>query len=98
MSKFRLTGPAQRDLSVIWDFIAADNVKAADRLMDRFYEKFYQIASMPTAYPIYPEIDTSYQYAIVKPYVIFFLIQTDRIEIHRIIHGARDIPPLLENE
>ncbi len=97
MSKFRLTGPAQRDLSVIWDFIAADNVKAADRLMDRFYEKFLQIALTPESYPIYPEIESPFQFAIVKPYVIFFLIQTDRIEIHRIIHGARDIPHLLED-
>jgi len=98
MSKFRLSSPAHRDLLAIWDYIATDNVKAADRLMDRFYDKFRQISLTPAAYPIYPEIESPFQFAIVKPYVIFFRIQTDRIEIHRIIHAARDITALLENE
>ncbi len=98
MTQYRLAGPARQDLDAIWDYIAADNPKAADRLLDRFFEKFHQIALQPPSYPVYPEIKPPYQFAVVKRYVIFFRSQADCVEILRITHGARDIPALLGSD
>ena len=47
MSGFRLTKESIADLSEIWDYVARDDVGAADRLLDRFYEVFDLLAGQP---------------------------------------------------
>ncbi|WP_348626867.1 MULTISPECIES: type II toxin-antitoxin system RelE/ParE family toxin [unclassified Mesorhizobium] len=39
MANYRLTPRAQRDLSEIWEHIAADSERAADRLVGRIFDK-----------------------------------------------------------
>ncbi len=47
MFPFVLSPEALQDLQDIWDFIAADNVKAADKLEDEFFEAFERLTQHP---------------------------------------------------
>ena len=47
MFAYVLSPEALQDLQDIWDFIAADNVTAADKLEDEFFEAFGRLAQRP---------------------------------------------------
>ena len=47
MDAYLLSPEALEDLQSIWDFIASDNVRAADRLLDEFFEAFENLARWP---------------------------------------------------
>lgn len=91
---FRLTVPADKDLDGIWDHVAQDNVAAADKLIDLFYEKFTLIASAPRIGRPCENLRPGLFRVPVGSYVVFYRIAQHHIEIARIIHGARDIESL----
>ncbi|BAC88107.1 type II toxin-antitoxin system RelE/ParE family toxin [Gloeobacter violaceus] len=49
MTRFNISEQAERDLTEIRNYIARDNIEAADRLIDGFFEAFERIATMPNA-------------------------------------------------
>jgi toxin ParE1/3/4 len=74
MSHYSITKHALDDIDDIWDYIAQHNLTAAERLTDKFYDQFLKIADRPKAFPIHPQIGAPYRFAVVKPYVIYFVI------------------------
>ncbi len=61
MSGYILASAAVLDLEDIWDYIAADNIDAADRWIGKLFDAFDVIARMPgtghrrddlTSYPV----------------------------------------------
>ena len=42
-----LSPDALQDLQDVWDFVAADNVPAADKLEEEFFEAFESLAERP---------------------------------------------------
>jgi toxin ParE1/3/4 len=96
MSKYVLSGAAELDLDEIWDYIAQDNIDAADRWIDKLFDAFQSLAQTPrmghkredlTAFPIlfWPE----------DAYLILYRVQEDWIEIIAVTQGARDVPSFL---
>jgi plasmid stabilization system protein ParE len=47
MKSFVLTPRAEQDLSDIWDYIAADNVKTANRVLDTLEKVIIRLAKNP---------------------------------------------------
>jgi plasmid stabilization system protein ParE len=47
MDAYLLSPEALDDLQLIWDFIAADNVRSADKLLDEFFDAFEKLAQWP---------------------------------------------------
>jgi len=47
MFPYVLSADILQDLQDIWEFIAADNVPAADKLEDEFFEAFEMLAKHP---------------------------------------------------
>lgn len=47
MSDFRLSPQAFRDIDEIWEFIAEDNLDAADRIRDEIFAACEKLAEMP---------------------------------------------------
>jgi plasmid stabilization system protein ParE len=47
MSSYVLGRDAEQDLNDLWDYIAADNVEAADRLMARLFDAFEALSRNP---------------------------------------------------
>lgn len=96
MREYVLSTGAEMDLDEIWEYIAQDNIHAADRWIGRLFDAFDALTRAPgmghkredlTAYPIlfWP----------VGAYLILYRVQSERIEIVAVTQGARDIPSFL---
>lgn len=96
MNRYVLSVAAALDLDEIWDFIAQDNIDAADRWINKLFDAFTSLAHAPrmghkredlTAFPIlfWP----------VGAYLILYRVQDELIEIVAVTQGARDIPAFL---
>ena len=96
MKRYRLTPEAAHDLDEITDFIAADNPRAAARLIDSLEEKCQALADMPGMGRSREELAPNLSSSLVGKYVIFYRPDAEGVEIIRVIHGARDIPKLFE--
>jgi toxin ParE1/3/4 len=88
---------AESDLADAWVFIAQDNVEAAERLIDQIYEKCRFLADSPKAGRQRPELDPSIRSFAVGNYVIFYRESATGIEVARVLHGRRDLPPLFRS-
>jgi plasmid stabilization system protein ParE len=91
-----LSAGAELDLDEIWDYIALDNIGAADRWIGMLFDSFEALSQNPwmghkredlTAYPIlfWP----------VGAYLVLYRAQKEFIEIVAVAQGARDIPSFL---
>jgi plasmid stabilization system protein ParE len=47
MTSYILAPEAVQDLKDIWDYIAAENVSVADRMIDTLFAAFERLAAMP---------------------------------------------------
>jgi toxin ParE1/3/4 len=82
---------AEIDLTSIWDFIAADSVKAADALIDRFEATFDMLARTPLAGRARHDLAANLRSFPVGSYVLFYIPLSDGIEVIRVLHGRQDI-------
>jgi len=93
MKGYVLSTGAELDLEEIWEYIALDNIRAADRWIGRLFDALAQNPGMGhkredlTAYPIlfWP----------VGAYLILYRVQSERVEIAAVTQGARDVPSFL---
>jgi len=72
-NKFRKREQVDRDLDAIWNFIAADNVGAADKLIGRVGEIFEMLTQNPLAGRERTDLRRGMHSFSVRSYVIFYL-------------------------
>ena len=95
---------ANRDLADIADRIADDNIDAAIRFLNAARESLEFLTTTPGAGPVFPTrnplLDGLRKWSVDghRTYLIFYRVIDDAIQVLRVIHGARDIPALLEGE
>jgi plasmid stabilization system protein ParE len=91
-----LSVAADLDLNQIWEYIASDNIDAADRWIAKLFNAFESLAQTPgaghtrgdlTALPIlfWP----------VGAYLVLYRVTNREIEIIAVTQGSRDIPTFL---
>lgn len=96
MISYVLSEDADRDLDSIWEFIAADNIDAADRWIVRLFDAFDAIGATPgighqredlTAHPVlfWP----------VGAYLVIYRATFRPVQIVAVTQGGRDIPAFL---
>jgi plasmid stabilization system protein ParE len=87
---------AELDLNEIWEYIAQDNIDAADRWIEKLFDAFEALARTPgmghkredlTAFPVlfWP----------VEAYLVIYRVQSEHMEIVAVTQGGRDIPSFL---
>ncbi len=89
----RLLGLAEKDLTAIISYVAADRPNVAGKLLDRFNQKLAVLATSPQAGHLPQEVGLKrlgYRYLVLDNYLIFYVIDGRTVYIHRIVHGARD--------
>jgi len=94
----RLLRPAEEDLTELYEYIAADNPSAAERLLRRIEKDLSALAKRPMLGPVPRDPDIAqlgYRYLIMGQYLAFYKIEGSQIFIHRILHGARDYSEIL---
>lgn len=96
MNQFRVSEVARSDLEGIWFYIAQDNPAAADKFIQAVVTRFPKLAAMPGLGRPREELSLRLRSFPVGRYVIFYRTIENGIEIVRVLHGARDLPPLLE--
>jgi toxin ParE1/3/4 len=96
MNAFRLSPAARSDLDEIWFYIAQDNADAADKFIHVIVSRFPKLAAMLQMGRQREELSPHLRSFPVGRYVIFYRPMENGIEIVRVLHGARDLPPLFE--
>lgn len=92
MARVRKTVLAEQDLEEIWLYIAADNLVAADALIDRIAETSALLADDAKLGRDRPEILEGLRSFPVGNYILFYRPEPGGIELTRVLHGARDLP------
>jgi toxin ParE1/3/4 len=94
----RLLRPAEQDLSEIYEYIAVDNLPAAERALTRIEKDLKTLARQPSLgrLPRDPDISRlGYRYLIIGEYLAIYRFEGSAILVYRIIHGARDYSGIL---
>jgi toxin ParE1/3/4 len=82
---------ARADLDSIWTYIAADNGKAADALLDRFGTAFEMLVQNPQAGRPRPDLGQNLRSFAVANYMIFYIPRSGGVDIVRVMHGRQNI-------
>lgn len=94
----RLLGLAERDLADIYDYVAAENPTAADRLLARIEKDLNALSGQPMLGRIPRDHHIAilgYRYLIIGEYLAFYRLEPSVVLVHRILHGARDYSDIL---
>lgn len=83
------TPESLRDIIAIAEYIAQDNVSAADRWVDALDGKLTMLAEKPRLGRMRPGLARGLRSFPFGRYVIYYRIRTDGIEMIRVLHGAR---------
>jgi plasmid stabilization system protein ParE len=87
---------ARQDIFEIWEFIAEDNIDAADQMVGRIEEACRRLAAMPGMGHERSDItDQPVRFWPVKSYLVIYR-GSGPVEIVRILSGYRDIAAILE--
>lgn len=96
MKRFVLTPSAKRDVNDIWDYIADDNIDAADRVLDALYSAMVKLAKTPGIGHWREELaDKRHRFLLVYSYLIVYRDETKPLQIVRVLHAARDVQNIL---
>ena len=96
MKRYILTPRAKRDVNEIWDYIANDNIEAADRVLDALESAMVKLAKNPGIGHWREELaDKSHRFWLVYSYLIVYRHEAKPLQIVRVLHAARDVQSLL---
>ncbi len=95
MPRLRKTPIASQDMLGIWEYIAQDNPTAADRVWQRFEDRFELLLKFPYLGESQERFRPGLRSVVEGSYVIFYEPRPDEILIYRILHGARQWEDLL---
>jgi len=94
--RLRLSPLVPADLEEIADFIAQDSPRQAVRWLRLLRTKIKEIAKRPEVCRLRPELGPDARLATVGSYVILFRIHQNAVRIERVLHGGRDLLPLMD--
>ncbi len=95
MNRLRFTPLAERDLLAILEHIAQDAPSRAVEFVDTIRESCELISSQPQMGRMRSEYPGNYRSHVVGNYIIFYRVANSEVEVHRVLHAARDISRLL---
>jgi len=99
MNNYFLGPGVEFDLESIWDFIARDDVNAADRWLSKLYDAFELIARSPGIGHTRRDLTVhSVLFWPVDAYLIIYRVQVDLVEVVAVTQGSRDIPSFLRRQ
>jgi toxin ParE1/3/4 len=97
MRKLLIKRQARVDLLDIWDYIAADNVTAANRVLQKLDAAMRGLADMPGKGHTRAEVrDPRYRFWTVYSYVIAYRYDDTTLTVVRVVHGRRNFGRLFK--
>ena len=89
---------AQDDLISIFDFIAQDSPNRALSFVDKLEERIRRLEQHPLLgrIPRHSKLrEYGYRVLPIGAYLVFYIIRGQDIEIHRVVHGSRNLDHLI---
>jgi len=89
---------AQNDLIEIFGFIAQDSPNRALAFVEKFDKRIGLLESQPLLgrIPRHAKLrEYGYCVLIIEAYLVFYVIHGQTIEIHRVVHGSRNLNHLI---
>jgi toxin ParE1/3/4 len=82
---------ARSDILDIHAYLSECSSVAADRMLGRISQRFDELREFPSLGPDRSEQRASLRGLLIDGYVAFYIVETDRIVIVRVLDGRRDI-------
>jgi len=98
MAEVRRSSQAERDLETILEDLQQNAPAVAERYATAFHEKAQVLARFPEPGRSRPEIAPAIRSTLVYPYVIFYRIEGEVVQILRILRGKRDLQRIMREE
>jgi len=87
---FVLHPEAYNDLDEIWEYIAADNLVAADRVLDEIYQMLRSLVAFPQQGHSRPDLTARpLRFQSVRDYVIVYAADEKPLIVIAVLHGRR---------
>lgn len=96
----RLLSIAEEDFSDIIEYLAVENLSAALNVAGHIEQDLQRLRRHPFLGKVPADTKLAkmgYRVLVVGDYLIFYKVRGKTVLVYRIIHGARDILPLLED-
>lgn len=90
-NRVRVSPRASRDVDEIWLYVAAENIRAANALIDRLTLASQMLAESPRSGRARLEFNEYLRSFPVGDHLIFYEPRPDGIFVVRILHGKRNI-------
>ena len=95
-----ITSDAERDLEEIADYIERhDSREKADYVYERIKETILELETLPSRGRIVPELKdvgvSDFREVLFKPYRILYVVSEQRVCVHCIFDGRRDVEDVL---
>lgn len=94
--RLRISPHVPPDLEEIADYIAQDSPRHALRTLRAIRARIHEISKQPELYRLRPELGVDARLASVGQYVILFRIRQNGVRVERVVHGNRDLLPMLD--
>lgn len=101
MNDFLIAPAACRDLDVVWEYYAVEqlNPDAADRIRDELFDAFRKLAKTPGMGHLRSDLASEpLRFWKIRSYLVVYRAEREPIEIVRVLHGARDVQAILSGE
>jgi plasmid stabilization system protein ParE len=89
---------AQHDLLLILDFIAQDSPNRAGAFVDKLDERIGALERHPMLgrIPRHQKLrEDGYRVLVIDSYLVFYIVRGREIEVHRVVHGSRNLDHLI---
>ena len=96
MANVERSAQAERDLLDIWLYIAENNSRAADRLLDHIHATVQMLARYPQMGKRRDALRSGLRSFTVGDYVVFYLQRDQGIVLVRVLSGYRDLDALFD--
>ena len=91
MSEFVLHPDAVKDLEEIWEYIATDNLSAADQVREEIYDAIQSLVPFSYVGHARPDLTSrSLRFQTVRDYVIAYAPDEKPLAVIAVLHGRRN--------
>jgi len=91
MQRINRSPQSNKDMDAIWEYIADDNRKSANKLIRMISDGFVTLARHPRLVTARPDLGKDLRYFPVGSYIILYREIAEGVEIVRVLHGARNL-------
>ncbi|MGA9794584.1 MAG: type II toxin-antitoxin system RelE/ParE family toxin [Rhizomicrobium sp.] len=83
---------AERNLDAIWEYIAQDNLDAADRMIERLRQAADALIDHPHMGRAGRTAGTRELVVAATPYILIYRTLREHVDVARVFHGAQNWP------